>query len=99
MTIYPQSLLAGEGAAVGTEDRRRRDAVATMPRWASLDEAIKGYAGSKPDAFAVVEPSGRLSWTAYDGYITLLAEALVEAGIGPGERGGGWVPGGGGGPP
>ena len=92
MTIYPQSLLAGEGAAVGAEDRRRRDAVATMPRWGSLDEAIKGYAASKPDAFAVVEPSGRLSWTAYDGYITLLAEALVEAGIEPGERVGVWIP-------
>ena len=49
MTIYPQSLLAGEGAAVGAEDRRRRDAVATMPRWGSLDEAIKGYAASKPE--------------------------------------------------
>jgi acyl-CoA synthetase len=63
-----------------------------MPRWGSLDEAIKGYAASKPDAFAVVEPSGRLSWTAYDGYITLLAEALVEAGIEPGERVGVWIP-------
>jgi acyl-CoA synthetase len=77
---------------VDIEDRRRRDTVAAMPRWGSLDEAIKGYAASKPDAFAVVEQSGRLSWTAYDGYITLLAEALVEAGIEPGERVGVWIP-------
>lgn len=91
MTMSGKTLQTAEGAGVGAQDRRRA-AVATMPRWDSLDAAIKEYAAGKPDAFAVVEPSGRLSWTAYDGYITLLALALVEAGVEPGERVGVWIP-------
>jgi acyl-CoA synthetase len=63
-----------------------------VPHWDTLDEAIGHWAAVKPDAWAYVEPSGRLSWRAYDGYISLLAAALVDAGTGPGERVGVWIP-------
>lgn len=74
------------------EEVRRSQALARVPKWATLDAAIKGYAESKPDAWAYIEPSGRVSWTAYDGYITLLAAAIVEAGVEPGERVAMWIP-------
>jgi acyl-CoA synthetase len=74
------------------EEERRSQALARVPKWASLDEAIKGYAKSKPDAWAYIEPSGRLSWTAYDEYVTLLAAAIVDAGVEPGERVAMWIP-------
>jgi acyl-CoA synthetase len=70
----------------------RESSLARVPRWGTLDEAIKHYAAVKPDAWAYIEPSGRLSWAAYDGYVSILAAALVEAGIGRGERVAVWVP-------
>jgi len=90
MTTPTQRVLPGGGVDVGTQERS--NAIARMPRWGSLDEAIKSYAASKPDMFAMIEPSGRLSWSAYDGYITLLAQAIVDAGCEPGERVGVWIP-------
>jgi acyl-CoA synthetase (AMP-forming)/AMP-acid ligase II len=74
------------------EEERRSQALARVPRWDTLDAAIKGYAQSKPDSWAFIEPSGRVSWTAYDGYITLLAAAIVDAGVEPGERLAMWIP-------
>jgi acyl-CoA synthetase len=70
----------------------RESSLARVPRWGTLDEAIKHYAAAKPDAWAYIEPSGRLSWSAYDGYVSILAAALVEAGIGRGERVAVWIP-------
>jgi len=50
-----------------------------VPKWQNLDEAIKHYAREKPDGWAIIEPAGRLSWTAYDGYISLLAARLLDS--------------------
>jgi acyl-CoA synthetase len=63
-----------------------------IPRWETLDAAIKHWAAAKPDAAAFVEPAGRLTWTAYDGYATLLAAAIISQGIGQGEKIGIWIP-------
>jgi acyl-CoA synthetase len=70
----------------------RESTLARVPHWDSLDAAIKHYVATKPDAWAYIEPSGRLSWTAYDGYISILAAVLVEAGIERGERVAVWIP-------
>ena len=70
----------------------RESSLAGVPRWGTLDEAIRHYAAVKPDGWAYIEPSGRLSWSAYDGYVSILAAALVEAGIGRGERVAVWLP-------
>lgn len=63
-----------------------------VPKWQNLDEAIKHYAREKPDGWAIIEPAGRLSWTAYDGYISLLAARLLDLGLQPGDRVGVWIP-------
>ena len=60
--------------------------------WADLDEAIRSHAESQPHGWAYVEPAGRVSWSAYDDYVTLMAAALVESGIARGERVGIWIP-------
>ena len=60
-------------------------------RWTTLDEAIAHHAATKPAAWAYIEPTGRMSWAAYDGYITLLATRLVDAGLAPGDRLGVWL--------
>jgi acyl-CoA synthetase len=70
----------------------RESSLVRVPRWDTLDEAIKHWVAVKPAAWAYIEPSGRLSWRAYDGYISILAAALVEAGIGRGERVAVWIP-------
>jgi acyl-CoA synthetase len=70
----------------------RESSLARVPRWGTLDEAIRHWVAAKPDAWAYIEPSGRMSWRAYDGYISILAAALVEAGIGRGERVAVWIP-------
>ena len=70
----------------------RESSLAGVPRWGTLDEAIRHYAAVKPDGWAYIEPSGRLSWSAYDGYVSILAAALVEAGVGRGERVAVWLP-------
>jgi acyl-CoA synthetase len=59
--------------------------------WTSLDEAIRSHAADNPDGWAYIEPAGRMSWAAYDGYVTLLAARLVEAGLEPGDRLGVWL--------
>jgi acyl-CoA synthetase len=61
------------------------------PTWASLDEAIASHVATNPHGWAYIEPGGRLSWSAYDGFITLLAARLVEAGLAPGDRLGVWL--------
>jgi acyl-CoA synthetase len=63
-----------------------------VPRWDTLDDAIRHWAAVKPEAAAFVEPAGRLTWTAYDGYATLLAAAIVDLGLGQGEKIGIWIP-------
>jgi acyl-CoA synthetase len=63
-----------------------------IPRWPSLDEAIKHWAQVRPDAAAYVEPAGQLTWVAYDYYITLLAARIVELGIESGEHVALWIP-------
>jgi acyl-CoA synthetase len=70
----------------------RQSTLARVPRWDTLDDAIQHYAATKPDDWAYIEPSGRMSWRAYDGYISLLAAALVDAGIERGERVAVWIP-------
>lgn len=60
-------------------------------RWRSLDEAIKHHARHNADGWAYIEPSGRITWAAYDAAITLLAGRLVEIGLQPGERVGVWL--------
>lgn len=60
--------------------------------WQNLDEAIRSHAETKPHGWAYVEPAGRVTWSAYDAYISLMAAALVEAGIARGERVAIWVP-------
>lgn len=57
-----------------------------MTPWATLDDAIAHNVATDPDGWAYIEPGGRISWAAYDGYITLLANRLVEAGLEPGDR-------------
>jgi acyl-CoA synthetase len=63
-----------------------------MPSWNTLDEAIRAYAAERPQAWAMIEPAGRLSWAAYDGYITLLAAWLLDLGLDPGDRVAVWIP-------
>lgn len=63
-----------------------------VPRWQNLDEAIRHYAATKPEAWAMVEPAGRLSWSAYDGYITLLAARLLDLGLDTGDKVAVWIP-------
>lgn len=64
----------------------------TGRRWRTLDEAIRHHAEHQPGAAAYVEPTGRLTWSAYDGYTTLLAAALLDAGLEAGDRVGIWLP-------
>lgn len=59
--------------------------------WTSLDGAIAHHAATNPDGWAYIEPAGRVSWRAYDGYISLLAARLVAAGLAPGDRLGVWL--------
>ena len=63
-----------------------------VPRWDTLDDAIRHWAATRPREWAMVEPAGRLSWTAYDGYITVLAAHLLDLGLAPGDRVGVWLP-------
>ncbi len=72
--------------------QRLRDSLSRVPTWSSLDEAIRSHAETKPDGWAYIEPAGRLSWAAYDGYISLIAAALVDADIAPGEPVAIWLP-------
>lgn len=72
--------------------RRLRDSLSRVPAWSDLDEAIRSHAATRPEGWAYIEPAGRMSWAAYDGYISLLAAAFVEAGIEPGERVAIWLP-------
>jgi acyl-CoA synthetase len=65
---------------------------ARVPQWSNLDEAIKHWARVKPAAAAFVEPAGRMSWRAYDEYISLLAGKLADAGVMQGEHVGIWLP-------
>jgi acyl-CoA synthetase len=69
-----------------------KESNARVPSWQDLDSAIKHWARTKPREWAFIEPSGRVSWTAYDGYITLLAAALVDAGVERGEHIAMWIP-------
>jgi acyl-CoA synthetase len=66
--------------------------LAAVPRWANLDEAIRHWARTRPDAAAFVEPAGRLTWVAYDQYSTLLAARIVAAGVQRGEHVALWIP-------
>jgi hypothetical protein len=52
---------------------------------ASLDEAIS-HVATNPAGCAYIEPAGRVSWAAYDGYITLLAARLLSQGLETGDR-------------
>jgi acyl-CoA synthetase len=70
----------------------RRSNLERVPRWDTLDDAIRHWAAVKPDAAAFIEPAGRLTWAAYDGYATLLAAAIAGQGLGPGEKIGIWIP-------
>lgn len=70
----------------------RRSNLERVPRWDTLDDAIRHWAAAKPGADAFVEPAGRLTWAAYDGYATLLAAAIVGQGLGRGEKIGIWIP-------
>jgi acyl-CoA synthetase len=70
----------------------RVGAAARVPYWPTLDDAIRHHAATKPRDWAMVEPAGRLSWTAYDGYITLLAAHLLDLGLDAGDRVAVWLP-------
>lgn len=65
---------------------------AATPNWATLDEAIKTWARTRPTSVAYIEPAGRLTWVAYDEYITLLAARIVELGVERGEHVALWIP-------
>jgi acyl-CoA synthetase len=62
------------------------------PVWRDLDEAIRGYADSQPDAWAFIEPSGRLSFASYDALTSLLAATLLDSGLAKGDRVALWMP-------
>ena len=70
----------------------RTAAMTRVPQWKTLDEAIRHWADVRPRDAAMVEPAGRLSWTAYDGYVTLLAARLLDLGLAPGDRVAVWLP-------
>ena len=70
----------------------RTPAMMRVPRWNTLDEAIRHWAAVRPLADAVVEPAGRLTWSAYDGYVTLLAARLLDLGLAAGDRVAVWLP-------
>jgi acyl-CoA synthetase len=74
------------------DEQRMRDSLSRVPQWGSLDEAIRHYAATKPDAWAFIEPSGRLSWSAYNGYISKVAAAIVALGVERGEHVAMWIP-------
>lgn len=57
----------------------------------SIDQAIRLHAQTKPLEPAYIEPAGTLTWRAYDGFVSLLAEALLERGLAPGDRVGIWM--------
>ena len=63
------------------------------PDWppASLDEAIKANVRANPAGWAYIEPEARISWAAYDGYITVMAARLLAEGLRPGDRVGVWI--------
>lgn len=70
----------------------RASSLERVPHWDTLDDAISHWAAVKPSAAAFVEPAGRLTWAAYDGYATLLAAAIVDQGLAAGEKIGIWIP-------
>ena len=70
----------------------RKSSLERIPRWPTLDAAIKHWAVAKPKAAAFIEPAGRLTWAAYDGYATVLAAAIVDQGIERREKVGIWIP-------
>ncbi len=65
--------------------------VASASSWRTLDEAISSHATTKPGDIAYIEPTRRMSWLAYDGYITLAARRLLASGLAPGDRVGVWL--------
>jgi acyl-CoA synthetase len=81
-----------ERTSVAEYELPRKSSLKRVPSWATLDDAIRHWATAKPGATAFAEPAGRLTWTAYDGYATLLAAAIVGQGLEPGERIGIWIP-------
>jgi acyl-CoA synthetase len=81
-----------ERAPVAEYELPRRSSLERVPRWDTLDDAIRHWAAAKPDAAAFIEPAGRMTWAAYDGYATLLAAAIAGLGLGPGEKIGIWIP-------
>jgi acyl-CoA synthetase len=60
--------------------------------WRDLDHAIRTAAATAPASWAIIEPAGRVSYAAYDGYTTLLAGALLDAGLKDGDRVAVWLP-------
>ncbi|MDT4906207.1 MAG: acyl-CoA synthetase [Pseudonocardiales bacterium] len=70
----------------------RAATLAAVPRWNSLDEAIAHWAATKPAESAYVESAGRMSWVAYDQYISLLAAHLTGLGLERGAHVAIWIP-------
>jgi acyl-CoA synthetase len=81
-----------ESAPVAEYELPRKSRLECVPRWPTLDDAIRHWAAIKPYAAAFIEPAGRLTWAAYDGYATLLAAGIVGQGLDQAEKVGIWMP-------
>ncbi len=52
----------------------------------TVGDAVAGWAGTRPDAPAIIADHGRASWASYDEASTRLARVLVATGLARGAR-------------
>ena len=53
--------------------------------FATLPALIKAFAAERPDAPAVADPDGRISWRELDAFVDRIAAKLQADGVGPGQ--------------